>query len=74
MAILGAAPYRYDAYEKGIAEEYSALPAEVFAAGRRAFLGRLIEGDRLFLSGSFHQLLDGPARNNLQRALTAQRM
>jgi hypothetical protein len=34
MAILGAAPERFDAYDRGIAREYAAPPAEAYAAGR----------------------------------------
>jgi predicted metal-dependent HD superfamily phosphohydrolase len=71
MAILGAPPARFDAYDRAIAAEYSAIPADAFAAGRRAFLTRLLQSPRIFLSDHFHARLDGAARANLARALNA---
>jgi predicted metal-dependent HD superfamily phosphohydrolase len=69
MAILGAPPARFDAYDRAIASEYSAIPADAFAAGRRAFLTRLLQSPRIFLSDHFHTKLDAAARANLARAL-----
>lgn len=69
MAILAAAPATFDAYERGIATEYSFLPVAEYAAGRRAFLARVLRAERIFLSRYFHDALDAPARANLARAL-----
>lgn len=69
MAILGADPAAFDAYDRGIAAEYSCLPAAEYAAGRRAFLSWLLRAERIFLSNYFHDALNASARANLTRAL-----
>ena len=69
MAILGAEPEAYAAYETGIAQEYRALSAEVFAAGRRHFLERLLASPRIYLSEYFHEALEDLARRNLRAAV-----
>jgi predicted metal-dependent HD superfamily phosphohydrolase len=71
MAILGATPTRFDAYETAIAEEYAAVPRPMYLSGRRAFLQRVLEKPRIFLSPFFHERLDARARSNLRRALEA---
>ena len=70
MAILAAPPDAFDAYDRAIAAEYAALPRELYAAGRRAFLARLLASERIFLSPDFHVRLDAAARANLARALS----
>ena len=69
LAILGAAPERFDAYDAAIAVEYRAVPAEMFRARRGAFLRTLLARPRIFLSDLFHAELDGATRDNLRRAL-----
>lgn len=69
MAILGASPDVFDAYDTAIAREYSMIPADVYRAGRRAFLMRLDAAPRIFLSDSFHARLDRAARDNVARVL-----
>ena len=71
MAIPGAAQSAFDAYERGIREEYAALPSAVFAAGRQAFLARLLSRDRIFLSEELHARFDAAARVNLRRSLAS---
>jgi predicted metal-dependent HD superfamily phosphohydrolase len=71
MAILGAAPERYDDYEAAIALEYAAVPSPLFRAGRAAFLAGLLAQPRIFLSDRFHDSHDAPARANLRRAHAA---
>ena len=68
LAILGAPPEDFDRYETAIREEYAAIPAPAYRAGRRAFLEHLLDRDRIFLSDHFHARLDAPARANLLRA------
>lgn len=65
LAILGAAPADFDAYDAAVAIEYQAVPAAAYRAGRRAFLAGLLARPRLFLSDRFHARLDGAARANL---------
>lgn len=71
MAILGAPPARFDAYERAIASEYSAIPAAAFRAGRGRFLARLLALPRLYQTSFFSSRLESEARANLARASTA---
>jgi predicted metal-dependent HD superfamily phosphohydrolase len=71
MAILGAESARFDDYERAIAVEYSVVPPELYAAGRRRFLETLLQVPRIFCSDYFHARLDRAARDNLRRALGA---
>ena len=71
MAILGAAPAVFDAYDRGIAAEYRGhVPGWLFATQRRRFLKALLAAPRIFLSAHFHAALDAAARVNLRRAVT----
>jgi predicted metal-dependent HD superfamily phosphohydrolase len=69
IAVLGAPPDRFDAYDAAVAVEYRAVPTDVFRAGRGAFLRTLLARPRIFLSELFHAELDGHARANLSRTL-----
>lgn len=70
MAILGAPAEVFDAYDRGVAEEYrGVVPGFLYRAGRRRFLQGLLKQPRIFLSDFFHQQLDGAARENLRRTL-----
>lgn len=71
MAILGAPPAEFDAYDAAIALEYRHVPPAAYAAGRRAFLAQLLAKPRIFLSDFFHLRLDAAARQNLARRLAA---
>ncbi|MEO6519089.1 MAG: hypothetical protein ABIO17_08880 [Pseudoxanthomonas sp.] len=73
MAILGAAPEAFDAYDQGIAEEYRGqLPGFLFRLNRRRFLKGLLGRKRIYLSEWFHQRYDAQARDNLVRVLGTQ--
>lgn len=71
MAIVGAAPEAFDAYDRAIAIEYRDIPADAYREGRHAFLQGLLARPRIFLSDYFHRRLDAQARDNLRRALAA---
>ena len=74
MAILGAEPAVFDAYDRGIAAEYRGhVPGWLFKVNRRRFLKGLLARERIFLSDFFHQRYDASARNNLRRAITTKR-
>lgn len=74
MAILGAAPDAFDAYDRGIAAEYRGrVPGWLFRINRRRFLKALLGRDRIYLGDFFQQRLDASARANLRRAVTAKR-
>jgi predicted metal-dependent HD superfamily phosphohydrolase/RimJ/RimL family protein N-acetyltransferase len=74
MAILGAEPAVFDAYDRGIAAEYRGrIPGWLFRINRRRFLKGLLAKERIFLSDFFHVRLDAQARDNLRRALGRKR-
>jgi predicted metal-dependent HD superfamily phosphohydrolase len=74
MAILGAEPATFDAYDRAIAAEYrGVMPAWLFKLNRRRFLKGLLARDRIYLSDFFHSRLDAQARINLRRAVTEKR-
>lgn len=74
MAILGAEPAAFDAYDRAIAAEYRGhVPGWLFRLHRRRFLKGLLARERIFLSGFFHERLDAQARANLRRVLNARR-
>jgi predicted metal-dependent HD superfamily phosphohydrolase len=74
MAILGAPPAAFDAYDRAIAAEYRGrVPAWVYRLNRRRFLKGLLARERLFLSDWFHERLDRQARINLRRAVNEKR-
>ena len=74
MAILGAEPAVFDAYDRGIASEHrGVVPGWLFALQRRRFLKGLLARERIYLSDFFHARLDAYARRNLRRAVTTKR-
>src|SRR3546814_13564234 len=74
MAILGAEPAVFDAYDRGIATEYrGTVPAWLFRLNRRRFLKALLSKPRIYLSDFFHERLDARARANLRPAINAKR-
>lgn len=71
MAVLGAEPIAYDAYERGIAAEYVPVyGAERYRAGRVQFLQGMLARPRLFHTDAAHAALDLVARANMRRAST----
>ncbi|MGJ4728375.1 HD domain-containing protein [Luteimonas sp. SDU101] len=74
MAILGADPPMFDAYDRAIAAEYRGhVPGWLFRINRRRFLKSLLAKPRIFLSDFFHERFDAQARSNLRRAVTSKR-
>ena len=74
MAILGADPALFDAYDRGIAAEYRGrVPAWLFRLNRRRFVKALLQRERIFLSEFFHRRLEARARANLRRLITHKR-
>lgn len=70
MAILGADPDTFAAYDRGIADEFrGVVPGVLYRFNRRRFLAGLVARPRIFLSDFFHARLDAAARRNLRHAL-----
>lgn len=70
LAILGAAPAAFDAYEAAIRREYRWVPRALYRRRRREILARLLDRPSLYSTPPFRTLLEAPARANLQRSLS----
>lgn len=73
LAILGAAPERFDQYEQQVRAEYAHVPDPDFRAGRARLLAGLQARPRLYATPAFHDALEARARSNLARSLAALR-
>lgn len=72
MAILGAPADVFDAYDRGIAQEYrDKVPGFLFRINRRRFLKGVLAQPRIFFSDFFHERYDAAARANLRRITAA---
>lgn len=69
LGILGADPERYLAYERGIREEYSYVPEEIFREARGRFLEGLLARPAIYFTETFQTNVEERARENLRRAL-----
>lgn len=71
LAILGAAGEEYDRYAAAIRREYAWVPEEPYRAGRAEVLQTFLRRPRLYATGPLFEALEGRARDNLQREITA---
>ena len=69
LAILGAAPERFDDYEQQIRAEYGLVPEPEFRAGRARVLAAFLARPRIYLTSAFHDALEHRARENIARSL-----
>jgi predicted metal-dependent HD superfamily phosphohydrolase len=69
LAILGAAPDRFDEYERDIRREYAHVSDTDFRSGRAVILKRFIARDAIYLTLPFRERYESQARTNLQRSL-----
>lgn len=69
MAILGAAPEVFAAYDRAIADEYRAVPRWLYRRKRRAFFRMLLGSERIYLSDVFRERCEAQARRNLEAAV-----
>ncbi|RYY54949.1 MAG: N-methyl-D-aspartate receptor NMDAR2C subunit, partial [Comamonadaceae bacterium] len=69
LAILGAAPGRFDDYERQIRAEYAHVEEEAFRARRVRILGGFLARPRIYVTDVFHEALEARARDNLQRSI-----
>jgi len=69
LAILGAAPERYDRYAADIRREYAWVPEEEYRIGRSKVLRAFLERPRLFITPRLFEEGEAPARENLHREL-----
>jgi len=71
LSILGAAPETYDAYARGVRQEYAHAPDAAFRAGRRRVLESFLASPEIFPDPGFRQRFEAAARCNLRRELEA---
>lgn len=69
LAILGAETSQFDAYDAAIRVEYGWVPEDTFRRGRGEILSGFLARPRIYHSRFFYDLLEEPARANLQRTL-----
>ncbi len=69
LAILGAAPERFDEYERQIRAEYAFVAEARFRAKRGEILRGFLERPALYATTALAARLEAPARANLARAL-----
>jgi predicted metal-dependent HD superfamily phosphohydrolase len=70
LAVLGAAPGRYDRYAADVRQEYAHVDDEAFRAGRSAVLRDLLGRPRLYATEAGHRTWDAAARRNLRGELS----
>lgn len=69
MATLAAPPGAYAAYVAAIRQEYGPVPADLFNAGRRAFIKELLDRPQIFLTDAGRDRFEAAARRNLSAEL-----
>jgi predicted metal-dependent HD superfamily phosphohydrolase len=70
LSILGAAPPRFDEYERQIRREYDWVTPEAFAAGRISVLEGFLARPPIFTTEFFHGQFEQQARANLARSIS----
>ena len=71
LAILGATPDRFAAYQDGIRKEFKAIPDTVFDAHRARFFVACLALPRIYQTPALAKRYEAQARQNLRSALTA---
>jgi predicted metal-dependent HD superfamily phosphohydrolase len=69
LAILGAAPDVFDAFEDAIRQEFIEVENTDYMRGRTAVLERFLARKRLYHTQAFHDEFEAQARINLQGAI-----
>lgn len=69
LAILGAAPARFDEYERQVREEYHQVPDADFRRGRAAILQQFLARETLYSTPECRSWFEAAARDNLRRSI-----
>ncbi|MEO7690217.1 MAG: hypothetical protein ABIS51_13115 [Sphingomonas sp.] len=73
LAILGAPPADFDAYEVGVRHEYREVPDAAFRLGRADILEAFLARENLYFSDWGRARFEAAARENLERSVAALR-
>ncbi|TGQ17529.1 MULTISPECIES: hypothetical protein [unclassified Mesorhizobium] len=71
LAILGAEPAVFDAYEKAVRLEYGWVEEPMWRAGRASVLQNFLARPHIFYTQSFRDRFEARARKNLERSLAS---
>ncbi|MDB5753224.1 MAG: N-methyl-D-aspartate receptor subunit [Ramlibacter sp.] len=71
LAILGAAPARFDEFERQVRAEYAHMEEATFRARRAGILAGFLARPRIYATPAFHDALEQRARANLQRSVVS---
>ena len=69
LAVLGAEPSAFDAYEKAVRREYGWVEEPMWRAGRAAVLNNFLARPHIFGTEPFRRRFEAQARKNLSRSL-----
>lgn len=69
LAILGARPRRYEAYERELRQEHHHVPQTLYTTMRKKILRDYLQRPQLYHTEWFRSRYETPARGNLQRML-----
>ena len=69
LAILGAAPGRFEEYERQIRDEYAFVPEDVFRDRRAGILRGFLARPALYCTAALAARFEAPARANLAAAI-----
>lgn len=73
LAVLGADPAAFDAYEQGVRREYAWVAEPMWRAGRAAVLESFLARAHIYHSAEFRERFEAAARRNIGRSLAALR-
>lgn len=68
---LGAAPARFDEYERQVRAEYAFVPETIFRRRRAEVLAGFVARDRIYSTAHFNETDEARARANLGRSIAA---
>lgn len=69
LAVLGAAPARFDEYDRDVRAEYGWVPEAVYRERRAEVLAQFLQRDRLYQTAPAFESLEQAARANLAAAI-----
>lgn len=70
LAVLGASPERFAAYDEDVRQEYGWVPSALYRTKRREVLARFLQRPRLYETDVAFDELEAQARRNLTAAIS----